>query len=252
VVEDLISEIKSLAIDVLIVDPFISSHAVPENDNNAIDAVVKAWGRIAGEGNCAVELVHHTKKMNGEAMSEESFRGAKSLVDGLRSGRVLHRMSENDAATLGVANSRERYFYIKPEKQSMAPPADERDWFYLASVEIGNGDNVGAVEPWQAPNPFDDVTTEHLTQVQEMFRAGAWRQSDQATDWGGYAVATVLGLDAGAALKANQRSASQKAVRGRIKHILRTWEMNNAIGIETRQDGTRHMKAFYIVPEDAD
>jgi RecA-family ATPase len=49
-------------IDVMIVDPFVSSHAVTENDNTKIDAVAKAWGRIAGETNCAIELSHHTRK----------------------------------------------------------------------------------------------------------------------------------------------------------------------------------------------
>lgn len=44
------------------VDPFVSSHAVNENGNNAIDAVVKTWARIAKECNCAVDLVHHSRK----------------------------------------------------------------------------------------------------------------------------------------------------------------------------------------------
>jgi hypothetical protein len=251
VVDALVAEIEALAIDVLVIDPFISSHGVPENDNGAIDAIVKEWGRIAGRGRCAVELVHHTKKMNGEGMSEESFRGAKSLVDGLRSGRVLHRMSETDAGNLGVSAEYRRYFYTMPEKQSMAPPASERTWYRLASVEIGNGDNVAAVELWKPPNPFDGITAMHLEKVQSMFRSGTWRQSDQANDWGGYAVATVLELDAGAGLRAAQRNPTQKAVRGKIKQILRTWEMNGAIATETRQDPSRRVeKSFYCVPDE--
>lgn len=55
VVDALIAEIKARGIDVVIVDPFISSHKVPENDNNAIDMVVKEWGKVADQGNCAVE-----------------------------------------------------------------------------------------------------------------------------------------------------------------------------------------------------
>ncbi len=252
VVEALVTEIVGKAIDVIIVDPFISSHEVPENDNGGIDKIVKAWGRVAGNGNCAVELIHHTKKMGGEAMSEESFRGAKSFVDGLRSGRVLHRMSEADAGTMGVAQERKRYFYTMPEKQSLAPPAEERAWFRLASVEIGNGDNVGAVEAWQPPNPFDDVSADDLAKVQDLLRPGTYRQSDQADDWGGYAVATVLGLDAGSGLKAAQRNAAQKAARGKIKHLLRTWEMNGAISVEVLPDSKRMPRAFYCVPDAAE
>ena len=37
--------------DVLIIDPFVSSHEVPENDNGAMDRIVKEWGRVAQRGN---------------------------------------------------------------------------------------------------------------------------------------------------------------------------------------------------------
>ena len=50
-------------IDVIVIDPFVSSHEVPENDNTAQDMVVKEWGRVADRGNCAVHLVDHTRKM---------------------------------------------------------------------------------------------------------------------------------------------------------------------------------------------
>lgn len=46
-VAGIIAEIKARQIDVLIVDPFVSSHRVNENDNGAIDLVAKEWGRVA-------------------------------------------------------------------------------------------------------------------------------------------------------------------------------------------------------------
>lgn len=59
---EILAQLKARKIDVLIIDPFVSSHAVTENDNMAIDAVVKAWARVADEANCAILLVHHTRK----------------------------------------------------------------------------------------------------------------------------------------------------------------------------------------------
>ena len=47
VYDEILAQLKVRNIDVLIVDPFVSSHAVTENDNMAIDAVVKAWARVA-------------------------------------------------------------------------------------------------------------------------------------------------------------------------------------------------------------
>ncbi|MGO4816594.1 AAA family ATPase, partial [Cupriavidus sp. 2MCAB6] len=43
VVEDVVAALIENEIDVMIIDPFISSHRVPENDNPAIDLVVKTW-----------------------------------------------------------------------------------------------------------------------------------------------------------------------------------------------------------------
>ena len=53
---------SSLSIDAVIVDPFVSCHRVPENDNGGMDVVAKAWARIARDANCAVELVHHVQE----------------------------------------------------------------------------------------------------------------------------------------------------------------------------------------------
>ena len=65
VVDALVAEIIDKQIDVLIIDPFVSCHELPENDNTAQDMVVKEWGKVAERGNCAVHLVDHTRKMNG-------------------------------------------------------------------------------------------------------------------------------------------------------------------------------------------
>ena len=65
VVDALVAEIIDKQIDVLIIDPFVSCHELPENDNTAQDMVVKEWGRVADRGNCAVHLVDHTRKMGG-------------------------------------------------------------------------------------------------------------------------------------------------------------------------------------------
>ena len=54
--EALVKALTESKIDVLIVDPFVSSHAVSENDNNKIDKVAKLFGFIAGEARCGVEL----------------------------------------------------------------------------------------------------------------------------------------------------------------------------------------------------
>jgi RecA-family ATPase len=55
-------EIRDLQLDVLYLDPFVASHAVPENDNGKINAVCRELAMQAEETNCAIELVHHVRK----------------------------------------------------------------------------------------------------------------------------------------------------------------------------------------------
>ncbi|MGT2468957.1 AAA family ATPase [Mesorhizobium atlanticum] len=242
VVGALAAEIRAKGIDVLIIDPFVSSHALPENDNSAMDAAVKAWGRVAHLGNCAVELVHHSRKSGGEEVSAESARGGSAFVDGCRGVRVINRMSTEEAAKLGVAEPR-RFFCMVDDKPNMAPPpAGKRDWFQLVSVELPNGDNVGAVDRYDPPNPLDDVTPDHLARVQAMFTEGAYRESDQSLEWGGYAVAGVLDIDIG---DKSGRTPEQNAARAKVRDILRKWMAAGAIGIEMRKDQNRMERRFY-------
>ena len=108
--------------DVLILDPFVSTHRVSENDNMAIDAVAKTLGRIAGETNCAIELVHHVRKTGGAEITVEDGRGASSLVAAARSVRVLNRMSKDEAEQAGIGETRGFYFRADNGKPNMAPP----------------------------------------------------------------------------------------------------------------------------------
>jgi RecA-family ATPase len=64
--------------DVLILDPFVSTHRVSENDNMAIDAVVKGLGKVGKAAHCSVELVHHVRKTGGAEITAEDARGARA------------------------------------------------------------------------------------------------------------------------------------------------------------------------------
>lgn len=56
VVESIIQEMKVHSIDVLIIDPFISTHEVDENDNSKIQQVAAQFVKIANDANVSVEL----------------------------------------------------------------------------------------------------------------------------------------------------------------------------------------------------
>ena len=81
IVTPIVDSLKALMverqIDVLCLDPFVHSHALSENDNMEIAFVAGIFKGIADECNAAIELIHHTRKLNGQEASAEDARGAR-------------------------------------------------------------------------------------------------------------------------------------------------------------------------------
>lgn len=236
VVDQLIATILANQIDVLIIDPFVSSHQVAENDNGAIDRVAKTWGRIAGSTNCAIELVHHSRKSNGAETSIEDARGASALSGAIRSGRVLNVMTEDEAAKAGVEFRRSHVRMDSGAKSNLAKPADEATWLKLVSVDLPNGDEVGVATAWQWPDPLDGLSAHNLRDVQKIVATGEWRDSVQAKDWVGVAVAQALGLDV-----------EDKCDRARINGMLKIWKANGALVVVRKKNEKGKEQPFVVV-----
>jgi hypothetical protein len=244
VIDGLIAEITARKIDVIVIDPFVSCHEASENDNGAMDMIAKEWARVADQGNCAVHLIHHTRKLGGNEteVTVESSRGAKALTDACRSVRAINRMSDKEGQDSGVDNPR-LHFRAFNDKSNLAPPADRSDWFKIESVQLGNGpeghgDSVGVVTTWEWPSAFGNVTTDDLFRVQKAIAAGEWRQSAGAKGWAGNAVADVLSLDL-----------DDPAAKAKVKTLLRTWIDNKALKVVQRPDESRHDRPFIEVDQ---
>jgi len=236
VVDALIAEMIDRKIDVLMVDPFISSHAVSENDNNAIDIVAREWNLIAEKTGAAINLVHHVRKGNGVEATADSARGASSLIGKARSVLVYNRMSPDEAASLGVDEDVRRFhFRVDNDKANLAPP-DATDWYRMNNVDLPNGDSVGVACAWEPPSLFDGVTKQHLMQVQFKIAEGSWRESSQAKAWAGHPVGEVLGID----------SHDKKNAR-RISRLLKTWVSEGVLSVVDDYDERRNLRSFIVV-----
>jgi len=236
------AEIEARAISVLIVDPFVSSHSIGENDNSLIDRVAKRWKRLASETGCAIMLVHHTKKMGGREVRAEDSRGAVALINAARSTLTLNGISAEEAERFGITDKAEqrRLVRVDDDKPNRAPP-ESAWWFRKSSVDLGNGgglepgDNVGAAVAWSPPDPFDGLGVRDLYNVQLEIDASEWGDASTANDWAGYAVAKVLKID----------PTTDKA---RIKSLLRTWKHNGALKVDKRMvSGKGREKPFLVV-----
>lgn len=243
VVEALVAELIERNIDVLIVDPFVSSHGVSENDNGAIDAVAKEWARVAKRANCSIVLVHHTKKLAGQKVTAEMSRGAVALISAARIALVLNRMDSEEATRFGIDSDKDRrqHFNVQDDKHNRAPPEDA-EWYRIDGVDLGNGDedhvgdNIGVVGRWAPPDTFEGISADHLRRVQTAVAAGEWLKSEQSPQWVGHAVADVLGLDP-----------KKEVDRKRIQRMLREWVRNDVLREERRQDSGKGRERPYIV-----
>lgn len=253
VVEAMIETIRANRIDVVVIDPFVSSHRVTENDNNAIDRVAKTWGRIANVTNCAVQLVHHVRKTNGAEISVEDGRGAVALLAAARSARVLNVMSEDEATKANVENRR-LYFRVTDGKGNMSPPADKSDWHRMESVDLGNGhlgmsgDSVGVVTSWEWPDVFAGIETADLLKAQRAIDGAQWRENDQAGDWVGKPIARALDIDIGSG-RTSELTKAQKAAKAKVKTLLRVWLDSGAFVLVDGQDAKRNTRKFVEVGE---
>jgi len=236
VVEALIAEMLDRGIDVLTVDPFISSHAVSENDNNAIDIVAREWNVVAERTGAAINLVHHVRKQNGAEATADSARGASALIGKARSVIVYNRMTSDEAIALNVPEDERRFFFrIDNDKANLAPP-EATDWYRMNNVDLANGDSVGVACGWSPPDAFDGITTHHLIQAQKAIGTGKWRENSQAKAWAGRAIAPILDLDP-----------DDKRDRKRLSTILKKWVSEGVLSIVIDEDEKRMEKEFVVV-----
>jgi len=255
VIAALVEQIKLRQIDIVVIDPFVSCHGVPENDNSAMDMVVKEWGRVAEEGNCAVHLVDHTSKAGSQEVVTDSSRGAKAKTDAARVVRVVNRMTATDSKVYGIAEPW-RYFNTFNDKANMAPPKSKRDWFRMESLWANNGtgaaaafsmgaaaapvrgDSIGVAVQWFPPNAQALANGDGYVAVVNAMGNKRWRAEPRSPDWIGFAIAQGLRLDA-----------SSISGRQSVKDALKTWISEGLLKVSAQLDEQRKMRDYIVIAE---
>lgn len=231
------------SIGVVIIDPFVGLHSVEENNNSGMDLIIKALAALAVRVGCAIQIVAHTRKMGGEAAGSDSLRGGSALRDGIRHGRALNRMTQQEADRFGL-ESPIGYFRVDDVKTNLAPPSDKAIWRQVVSVDLGNAnfespsDHVGAAKAWTPPDLTDGVTVNDMHAVRRKVGEGDWRENEQATNWVGVAIADVLRLNP-----------ESRTDRSRIKRCLSMWLASGALKIVLKNDAS-YKPRKHVVPGD--
>ena len=146
-------------IGLVISDPFISMHAVNENSNPSIQAVVAMVRRITRETGCAFGMIHHIRKTGGEDATIDSVRGAGALIGAARSARVLNKVSKEDASELGVNEIDAMGLFRVDEGKGNLRPLESAVYRRMKSVKLDNGESIGVAVVYSLPCLWDGMTT---------------------------------------------------------------------------------------------
>ena len=131
-------------VELLVIDPLVSTHQSNENDNSKIDDIVQIYKSIAADTGCAIVLVHHTRKSSGdETPTIEASRGGKALSDGCRAGEIILPLPQADKKLFGLSDDEARDIVRIDSGKSNYSRRGAGVYFRLESVKIPNGDWVG-------------------------------------------------------------------------------------------------------------
>ena len=236
VVDALVEQCIAKKIDLLMLDPFVSTHRVAESDNGGIDHIVKAgFGVVAERAKIGVDLQHHVRKEQAGTSADHTVddaRGASALIGGCRSVRVLNRMSTSDGEQLGLSPEEIRLtIRVDNGKSNMQRPSATATWRRLVPVPLGNQtagwseDIVQVAIAWKPPDPMAGLVSGDVRKVQDAVSEKACAANVQANDWVGYVVAEVLGL------KVNTRREKAK-----VNGLVKAWVNSGALAISRSHD----------------
>jgi hypothetical protein len=231
--------VTRLQIGILILDPFVSIHRIPENDNTNIEAVVGRLHALADRCKISIDLDHHVRKPwrgPGTEISVADARGAGALVNKARAVRALNRMTPAQAQAAKVKDHRE--FIRADDGKANYAPLFAATWFKIIPLDLPNGDNVAALEPWKYPNAIDAITPEHIESIRAIVGSGNnYRADSQSPDWVGHVIAEVIGLDA-----------EDEADRTTLRKVIKACLDGGTLVKDNRKDENRIKRVFITIP----
>ena len=151
--------LETLRPDLLVLDPLVVFCGGGDMNGTTMALVMQRLKALAIQFDCAVLLVHHTRKgkPNSEEPAAEAERisGTAAIVNLARRALMPVTMTEPETKTYSVLPSeRLKYFKLLDVKSNLAPLSTEAPWYELADVQLGNaepptypnGDRVQAVK----------------------------------------------------------------------------------------------------------
>ncbi len=175
--------LRQAQIDLLVLDPFVQLHTVSENINGEIGQVMMALREISVAANCALHLVHHTRKppagTSHQAGDIFAVRGGGAIVGDAHFVFTLADMGTGDAEGLGISDAdRNKFVRLDDAKGKLAPPSGAR-WFEREGVTMPYGligEPVGVLVPRafdrEQRGPSTSVVVQILKEIERRWHDG--------------------------------------------------------------------------------
>jgi hypothetical protein len=239
--------IKRLEAELVILDPFIKTHGVGENDNTGIDSVCVLLAQLAVELEIAVDFLHHLRKGPPDPGNADTGRGASAAKDAARLVYTLSGMTEEEAEQFNIKDEKLRRSLIRQDsaKLNIAPPTVDTVWFRLVGVPLNNGtpdyplgDVVQTVERWVPPDFWEKITTAVANRILDKIDQGPkpgrrYSSATQAKDRAAWPVV------AGECPELSERQA---------KKVIAEWLKTGALVVREHTDAKdRHKKPGLFV-----
>ncbi len=164
-IENIIARIEADKIDVLIVDPFAETFEGDESSNSELKWCAVLWREIARRTNCAVWLVHHTRKYANAPGDMDVSRGAGALLGVARVVSTLFTMTEIEAQAFEIdPDRRHEYLRFDDAKANLSLVTFKARWFFKRTFTLPNkggddepADELGVLEVFKPKNVFDKI-----------------------------------------------------------------------------------------------
>lgn len=233
-------------VEVLVLDPLISLHSIPENANSEMAVLIAELKALIARVNAAMMLAHHDKKnisnRSIEEASQDDARGAGTITTPMRAIVNLKRLSAKDAERLRIpALTAKRVIALTLGSKSNYSPRDtSARLFFSNSVQADNAtadysaDNTVALSVYQLPKVSTLITDEHRDAILAEIASGEYRSATQAIQPLVDFVTTCIGAEPG------------DETRKLTVAALKEWESKGWIAVEKKRDEHRKERPTYV------
>lgn len=158
----LVETIKRDGYEVVIFDPLMSfGRGLDENSNDDRHLMATTLRELAAATGACVHAVQHAVK--GNKYDQDAGRGGSAFVDASRAALILNEMTEDEAELLLSESEREerwRYVKVTLAKANYSRKFGGQKWFRKCSLEIANGEERPALEPWSPTMSVPELNEE--------------------------------------------------------------------------------------------